>query len=257
MIKKVENIILVGTSHISNDSVVRIKESIEKYDPEVIAIELDYNRLRSLLSKKKMTFKDKLSLIKKIGIFGFLFYIVASSVQQRISKKTGLKPGIDMLTAYNLSREKKKILKLIDLPIEITLSKFKNIPFHKKISLVLKLLFKSNSKENKELLNFDVKKIPKDELILKIIELIKKEAPIIYKILIENRNMYMCNQLIQLSQKHKGKIIAVVGAAHVDGMTRILEEKFNLIKFENKEINEGETVNINNYNNLEYNYYFE
>ena len=53
MLKQIENITLIGTSHVSSSSVKEIEELIEKIKPEVVGIELDYQRLQSLLSKKK------------------------------------------------------------------------------------------------------------------------------------------------------------------------------------------------------------
>lgn len=225
MKKKIHNITLVGTSHISKDSITLIKETVNEENPEVICLELDLNRFNNLLSERTTTFKEKLGLLRKVGVFGTLFYLISHYFQQKIAKKVKMKPGVDMLTGYNLAREKKVPISLIDLPIENTMKKISKIPFIKKIGLALKLLFSGFKKENKELLNFDFKKIPKDELISKIILLLKKEVPILYKILIQDRNHYMSRKLLELARNHEGNIIAVVGAAHVEGMEKILTKK--------------------------------
>ena len=45
MIIETNDFILVGTAHVARQSVKEIKSAIEKYKPEVVAIELDYTRL--------------------------------------------------------------------------------------------------------------------------------------------------------------------------------------------------------------------
>lgn len=227
MIKKIDNIILVGTSHISKESIKRIDECYDKYNPEIVCLELDKNRLEGLLNpnNKKMSRKDKKNLRKQIGFFGYLFYLVSSKMQNSVAKKVGMKPGVDMLRGYNLAKEKNLKLALIDLPIIYTLKKVSKI--RNKLKLVLKLLFSGSKKDNKDLLNFDIKKIPKDELILRVIELIKKETPQLYQILIEDRNKYMVDKLLKIREEKQGPILAVVGAAHVEGMSKILNFKLN------------------------------
>ena len=39
-VKVNDNIVLVGTAHISKDSVKEVKDAIEKYEPDVVAVEL-------------------------------------------------------------------------------------------------------------------------------------------------------------------------------------------------------------------------
>lgn len=225
MIKKIDNIILVGTSHISQESIKRIDECYDQYKPSVICLELDKNRLKGLLNpdKKKMSRKDKRNLRKQIGFFGYLFFLISSKMQNSVAKKVGMKPGVDMLKGYNLCKENNLSLALIDLPIIFTLKKINNMK--NKLKLILKLLFSGSKKRNKELLNFDIKKIPKDELILKVINLIKIETPDLYNILIEDRNKYMVDKLLKIREEKEGVILAVVGAAHVEGMAKTLNLK--------------------------------
>ncbi len=56
---------------------------------------------------------------------------------------------------------------------------------------------------------------------------IKNNYPGVYKVIIEERNQYMANQLFNLKQYFPdAKIVAVVGAGHKKGMIKILEDKF-------------------------------
>ena len=140
-----------------------------------------------------------------------------------------IEPGIDMKTAYLNAREHKIPTALIDLDIRITLKKLSSLSFGKKFSMFSSLFFKSFKKEYREKLNFDVKKgVPDEKVIVQMLKIVKKEVPDLYKILIHDRNVYMCDKLLELKQKHSGYILAVIGAGHLEGMKEILEDKLKV-----------------------------
>ena len=75
MIEKIDNIILLGTSHVAKQSAKEIEEAIEIYKPEVVGIELDIDRLKTLLSSDSNANKKRRSnrkMIKEIGGMYFL-----------------------------------------------------------------------------------------------------------------------------------------------------------------------------------------
>jgi len=225
MIKIVDRIILVGTSHISESSVDEIKDVIEKYNPDVVGIELDTRRFKSLMSttkEEKQVYSYK--KIKELGTFGFLFAQLAGFVQKKVGGQVNVDPGVDMKGADEAARDKKIPTALIDIDIKVTLKKLSNISFFKKIGLVSSIFFKSFKKEYRNLLDFDLKKVPEDEVVVKMIGILKKETPDLYNILIEDRNKYMVKRLFDLRAKHDGYIVAVVGAGHVEGMTKLIKK---------------------------------
>ncbi len=229
MIKIVDNIILVGTSHVAKQSVKQIKEVVDQYSPEVVAIELDTDRLNTLLmddKDKKKAMKNKYKLRKEVGMFGFLFAKIAGYVQEKVGDSLGIEPGVDMKTAYETAREKKIPIALIDLNIKLTLRKLSSLKFSKKMKMFFNLFAKSFKKEYRDKLNFDVKKgVPDEKIISEMIGIVKKEVPDLYKILIGDRNIHMSERLLKLREEHSGYIVAVVGAGHVDGMIKILNKR--------------------------------
>ena len=50
---KYKNLTIIGTSHIAKQSLDEVKEEIETNKPDIVAIELDKNRLQALFQKKK------------------------------------------------------------------------------------------------------------------------------------------------------------------------------------------------------------
>lgn len=226
MIKKVSNIILLGTSHVAKQSSEEIKAAIEEYNPEVVAIELDMDRFHHLMSKKKPETKYSFKMVKEFGPGGFLFAVIASFIQKSAGKYLKIEPGIDMKTAYLTAREKKITTTLIDLNIKFTLKKISKLSFRRKLSMFFKMLFINFKKEYRQKLNFDLKKgVPDESLIFEVLKIIKKEIPDLYQILIEDRNIFMSKKLLTLKENHQGNILAVVGAGHLEGMKEYLEKE--------------------------------
>ena len=49
---------IVGTSHISKDSVKEIKHQISEFKPDIVCVELDVHRYKSLFNKTTRKFKS-------------------------------------------------------------------------------------------------------------------------------------------------------------------------------------------------------
>ena len=234
MLKRLDNVLLLGTSHVAKKSAKEIEKVIDEYSPEIICIELDENRLRAILNnspKRRKGRKEKtinIKIIKEIGVGGYLFGAVAGFIQKKIGKSIGIEPGVDMKKAYLIAKKKNLRIELIDLDIKKTLKKMSKLSFSRKIKMFANLLFKSFKKEYRNKLNFDIKKgVPNEEVIEFAMKVFRIEVPDLYKILIEDRNIHMGNRILNLRKESDGFILAVVGAGHLKGMYEYLEKKIN------------------------------
>jgi pheromone shutdown protein TraB len=125
-------IILVPTSHIARESLDRVRKAIEKEKPDCVAVELDINRYQYLKeSRNESTF----NMIRILGPPTFLLYWVLKKFQDHFGKKTGILPGSEMIEAVRIAKENGITVALIDLPIDITLSRIKTIPLSEKLKL--------------------------------------------------------------------------------------------------------------------------
>jgi len=90
--------------------------------------------------------------------------------------------------------------------------------------LIKSLVMPKKQLEQFSLENFDLRKVPRAELIETMMNSLKQRYPSIYKSLVEDRNRYMVRKLVGLAKENpEAKILAVVGAGHKKGM----EELFN------------------------------
>lgn len=217
---KFKNITIIGTSHISIESINQISDFITKVKPEIIALELDKKRFYGLLNKTKLSFKDMFQL----GVKAFLVNLVGAYIEKKLGKLVGVSPGDEMLTAVKLAKKFNLNIKLIDQNIEITLKKLiKKFTFKEKIRFVGDII-KGLIIRKPLIKPFDLRKVPPKKTIRKLIKLVKKRYPTVYKILIKERNEIMAKHLKYLMLNYKdSEILAIVGAGHEDGIIKILK----------------------------------
>lgn len=224
---------ILGTSHVAKGSVREIEHEIKSFQPDIVAIELDQNRLQALLTNQKTSFNPK--IIAKIGLMGYVFGLIGHIAQQKIGKKLNIMPGKDMLTAFKLARKHDLKVALIDQNVQITLRNVsKNFSMKERLKLVGEILesiiFKKRAQEKakKKLknINFNLNEVPSDEIITTMIGNLKEEYPGLHKALVEDRNKFMANNLCKLIKKNPHqRILAVVGAGHKEEMVKLVEKK--------------------------------
>ncbi len=222
-----ENLTVIGTSHISADSVNEVAEYIEKHKPDIVAIELDHKRLHALFEENRRGpgFSD----LKRLGISGFLFAVIGGWIQKKLGAATGIVPGSEMKTAFIEAKRHGLKVALIDQDIEITLKRFsKELTAKEKFRMlgdVLEGLFFGKRQLKKMGVRFDIKKVPEKKVIKTLMEFMKKRYPSIYKVLVEERNHVMAANLARIIQQNpEGKILAVVGAGHEDELKNLTGE---------------------------------
>ena len=133
---KDKQIVLVGTAHISKDSMKLVEETIIKEKPDVIGIELDKERLAQLLSGKKWEQTNIIDIIKTGKTYLFLLNILLSNMQKQLGKSVGVKPGAEMLVAIKQASETKTPIQLLDRDVRVTLKRaFKVMSLKEKLKL--------------------------------------------------------------------------------------------------------------------------
>ncbi len=222
------NLIIIGTSHIAKQSLEEVKSAIDKEKPDIVALELDKKRFYALTHnvKSKIGLRD----VNKIGIRGFLFMIIGRWIQKKLGSLVGVEPGSEMITAIRLAKKNKIGVALIDQDIEITGRKLsKAFTFKEVFKIIVDSLkgvfFRKSELEELGISNIDLSKVPSKTLINKLIKKVKKRYPNIYKVLIEERNVIMANNLSRLIDDNpEKKIVAIVGAGHEEEMIELIKK---------------------------------
>ncbi|MFC1690992.1 TraB/GumN family protein [Nanoarchaeota archaeon] len=222
-----KNLILIGTSHIAKQSIKEVKETINTHLPVVVAVELDQRRLAAVMNPTNKT--DYWSLIKHVGLTGFLFTLLGSYVQKKLGKYVNTMPGSEMKTAIKEAKKNKLKVALIDQDIAITMRNFSDTITWKERWQFVKDMFWGIFYQKKMLRdygleNFDLRTVPGTEMIAKMMKVMKKSYPNVYKSLLADRNKVMARRLWVIMNKYpEDKIVAVVGAGHEEGILKILK----------------------------------
>tara|TARA_Y100000310_G_C20542924_1_gene744201 strand:+ start:151 stop:840 length:690 start_codon:yes stop_codon:yes gene_type:complete len=216
-----KNLKIIGTSHIAKQSLDDVEEAIEKGNPDVIALELDRRRLYSLFKKPgKMRIYD----IKRVGIKGFIFSLIGAWAEKKLGKLVGVAPGSEMKRAVKLAKRNKIRIALIDQDIEITLKRFsKSLTWKEKWNFVVDIVKAVFIR--KKVIEFDLTKVPNKKVIKKLVSQVRKRYPNIYKVLIEERNQVMAENLRKIMETYSDKkILAIIGAGHEEDILGLIKK---------------------------------
>lgn len=218
-----KNLAIIGTSHISRDSVQDVEDAFERHKPEIVAVELDRRRAHALMHNTKA--KVSLSDIKRIGINGYLFALIGGWLQKKLGQYVGMEPGSEMKAAIQIAQKNGAKIALIDRDIEITMKRFSDsFGWKEKLNIIKDLVKAPFSKK----ISIDLTKVPEKKLIKHLLMETKKNYPNIYRVLVEERNEIMAENIARIIKENpEAKILAVVGAGHEDDMIRIVGRKLN------------------------------
>jgi pheromone shutdown protein TraB len=208
-------ITLIGTGHVFNlsQALLNIFEDIQ---PDILCVELDKQRYNALQIKQQDPEKYKESQ-KNLP----MIYKMLSRFQDGMAKEYGVTAGQEMLTTINFAKTRQLPIAFIDMNAQHLFKKMlKSMSFTEKFKLLFSGfggLFVSKKRVESEL-----KKIEKD--FDQIIGKIGKKFPTIKRVLIDERNMYMVQQLVSAGEQY-GKVVAVVGDGHIPGLSTLLNNK--------------------------------
>ncbi|MCM2467036.1 TraB/GumN family protein [Methanoculleus oceani] len=209
---------LVGTAHVSQKSVEDVRSAIEEFQPDIVGVELDRGRFIALTEEAA---EPSVTEILKSGNFGqLLVQWVLTYIQQRIGAETGVKPGDEMLVAIEEAQAHQKPLAFIDRDIRITLARFWGMMgIWEKIKLIGALIYSLVSVEGQEI---DVDEFTNQDVVSAAMEEFRKFSPRGAQALIDERDAYLAHQILMLGSRYE-RVLAVVGAGHIQGVQRYLD----------------------------------
>ncbi len=219
----IKNLIILGTSHISKDSIKEVKKTINEEKPDIICLELDKKRFFALKSGKRG--KTSLKDIKHIGLKGYLFMIIGAWAEKKLGKLVGTKPGDEMLAAIKEAEKNKISLAFVDQEIEITLKNMsKAFTWKEKFNLAKEII---TAPFKKRKIPFDLRTVPSKEVIKNMVLEVKEKYPSVYKVLISDRNVVIARNVAKLMKKFPDKkLFLIIGAGHEEEVIDMLKRKF-------------------------------
>ena len=230
-----ENLRIIGTAHISKKSIETVLTEIDSWHPDIVAVELCESRLKALKEPEKLESETLLEIVKEGKAPMVILQSALAAEQRRMGLTTGEKPGAELLAAVNAAEDREIPVELVDRDVVITLRRaWKKMGFREKWKVLYAMLWAEDDEE-----------IPIDELLedsdmlSNMLEEARSIAPGAGYALIDERDIYLSEKIRQI--RHKGRVLVVVGAGHVNGINENLnKEKGDSEKIIN-ELNESPT----------------
>jgi len=214
-----DNLRLVGTAHVSSASVTLVREQIEEYGPDLVAVELCESRLKSLKRPDDLANSDLLNIINEGRSSMILLHSALAAQQRRMGIETGEKPGAELLAAIEAADAADIPHELIDRDVVITLRRaWRKMGLREKWRVLNALLW---DEDDDEVVDFD-EMLEDTDLLSAMMEEAKAVAPRAGEVLIDERDAYLAGRIQQI--RGKGRILAVVGAGHLSGIVDNLQK---------------------------------
>jgi pheromone shutdown protein TraB len=117
------SVTVVGTAHVSQDSVEEVEETVERERPDIVAVELDESRYKRMQGEAPEDIDAK-DLIRGKTVFQFIAYWLLSYVQTRLGERFDVTPGADMQAAVDTAQGLGIGVALVDRDIQTTIQRF-------------------------------------------------------------------------------------------------------------------------------------
>ena len=222
-------IVLVGTAHVSKESIEEVKQVIKYYaEPEknlnMVCIELDSGRLSSMEEKDSWKKLDVVKVFREGKGFLLIANLVLSSFQRRIGSSLGVEPGEEMISAVEIAKELHVPFALCDREVHLTLRRaWARCNLWNKCKLLALLLSSAFSTE--KISEAEIEKLKSSNELDGMMNEIAEYLPPVKETLIDERDRYLAAQIWNsVPPEGGGCQVVVVGAGHLLGIKTQLEK---------------------------------
>ena len=209
---------LLGTAHVSSESVDLVRSQIEEWGPDLVAVELCPSRMTALTKPDSLESEDLLKIIKEGRSAMILLQSALAAQQRRMGVSSGEKPGAELLEAVNAAEDSGLPVEMIDRDVVVTLRRaWRKMGIIEKWRILNALLWEDDDDE----VSID-EVLGDSDLLSSMMEEAREIAPGAGEVLIDERDSFLAGRIQQI--RGKGKILAVIGAGHLSGVAHNLGE---------------------------------
>ena len=213
-------IFLVGTAHISRQSVDLVRQVIANEAPDCVCIELDEKRYESLSQRKRWVTLNIKEIIYKKQLATLLVNLILASYQKKLGEQLGVLPGTELLEAARAAEEQGVAIALCDRDVRITMRRaWHATGFWKKGYLMATLM--ASLFETTELTEEKLTELRSTDVLSELMEELGAAMPQLKRVLIDERDTFLAEKIKAATGQ---RLVAVVGAGHVTGIKAALTE---------------------------------
>ena len=213
--------IIVGTAHVSQESADLVRQVIAQERPDTVCVELDEQRYKTLSEQRKWESLDLKQVIRQRQLPTLMVNLLLAGYQRRIGQKLGVMPGTELLEATKAAKEFDIPITLVDRDVRITLRRaWASMSSWEKMNLMASGIVGAAGDE--EITEEMLQEIKQKDVLSELMSELGEAMPVLKEVLIDERDTYIAQKT-----RHAvgSKIVAVVGAGHVEGIIETLREK--------------------------------
>ncbi|MDR2966140.1 MAG: TraB/GumN family protein [Treponema sp.] len=215
---------LIGTAHVSRESIEEVKKVIHEDKPDLVCVELDKDRYNSITQNDNWEKLNISKVFKERKGFLLIANLVMASFQRRLGNELGVKPGEEMKVAVETAKELNISYALCDREVHTTLRRaWARCGLWSKCKLLAALL--ASAFTNEKLNENEIEELKNRSEIDGMMNELANYLPGVKETLIDERDKYLASKIWEASKETKNKkIAAVIGAGHMNGIISHLEK---------------------------------
>lgn len=217
----VDRVIFVPVIHTDTESVERARTIVREVKPEVVAVELDRYRYEQLMNPEM--YQEEVQTPRTADAAEGLMLQIAM-LEKMLGEMTGSAAGDEMVAAIEEGRAIGAKIALVDRPIQETLQAIQRVPLDEMYRLTEMIPGATEEIQNEGSQDF-LSLLKKEGTIESMMEQFSTEFPGLFDALITQRDQYVANALQAILNDVEGKIVAVLGAGHIVGVSSTLAKK--------------------------------
>ncbi|MGI6523790.1 MAG: TraB/GumN family protein [Bdellovibrionota bacterium] len=220
-----KTIFLVGTAHVSKQSVELVDEVISKEVPDAVTVELCESRYKSLQDPDRWKNMDLYSVIKEGKAYVLMAQLALAAFQKKLGQHLDVAPGAEMMQAINAAKREEINAEIVlaDRDIKTTLRRTWSAlglwSMLKVIGSTINGMFTSEKFDED-----DIERLKSADALDELMKDFSKALPDVRTALIDERDQYLAAKIAEAPGK---KIVAVVGAGHVAGIKKWIDKKID------------------------------
>jgi pheromone shutdown-related protein TraB len=213
--------VVVGTAHVSRESVELVRRAIDELRPDAVAIELDPKRFEALSRPERFEALDLREVIRTRQLATLGLNLALAAYQRSLGVALGVKPGAELLEAARAAEQAGIPVALCDRDVRITLRRaWHALSFWQRMLLLTS--FSAALFERAQLSEDDLRELRRTDVLSRLLAELGNAFPGLKLVLIDERDAYLAERIRETPGR---RVVAVVGAGHLEGVVRALERE--------------------------------
>ncbi len=220
MVQEINRVIFVPVIHTDPESVETARKTVIEVRPDVVAVELDRARFHQLSNPEEYEDQSQ-GAQSDFGVNDLMNQIAL--LEKNLGQETGARAGTEMIAAIEAGREIEAKIALIDRPIHVTAQALGQVPLDE-IYRLSNLIPEANEDISDGEAGNLMDHLKEDGAVDNILSEFRKEFPVLANVLIDQRDEFIAKAIKSILDDVDGKIVVVLGAGHIEGVTQNLHK---------------------------------